>query len=159
MFSHLARRSTENSLKIVPRAIQDAVKSRALTTITKRVVNLPRLGRVNCTNRSHLNSQSRSVYSLVKRPIINQTPEHMRSLLPCFSIICRGLKTRKTAAKRFIKTGTGELKYGHAGKRHNTSKKSKTRQRRLNQLVRFIPSPLTLLSSFLQYFQYYTTDI
>ena len=152
MFSHLARRSTENSLKIVPRAIHDAVKSRALSTITKRVVNLSCLGTVHCTSRSLLNSQTRSVYSLVKRPIINQTPEHVRSLLPCFSIICRGLKTRKTAAKRFIKTGTGELKYGHAGKRHNTSKKSKVRQRRLNQLVRFIPSPLTFLNSFRQFF-------
>ena len=152
MFSHLAKRSTENSLKIVPRAIHDAVKSRALSTITKRVINFSCIGTVNCTSKSPLNSPSRSVYSLVRRPIINQTPEYMRSLLPCFSIICRGLKTRKTAAKRFIKTGTGELKYGHAGKRHNTSKKSKTRQRRLNQLVRFIPSHLTLLSSFQQFF-------
>lgn len=46
----------------------------------------------------------------------------------------RGVKTKKAAAKRFIKTGSGNLKYGHAGKRHLTSHKSKDRKRRLNKL-------------------------
>lgn len=140
MFSHLARLSTDNSSKIVPRALQNAVKSRALSTVSTRVLNLSCLRTFQYASSSVLKSQSRSVFSLIKRSAINQTPEHVRSMLPCFSVICRGLKTRKSAAKRFIKTGTGELKYGRAGKRHNTSKKSKTRQRRLNQLVCFMPS-------------------
>jgi len=46
----------------------------------------------------------------------------------------RGVKTKKAAAKRFIKTGSGNLKYGHAGKRHLTSHKSKDRKRRLNKM-------------------------
>ena len=141
MLSHLARLSTENSLKIVPRALQDAVKSRALSSVSTRVFHLSCLRTVQCTSRSFLISQSRSLYSVVRRPTI--TPEHVRSMLPCFSAICRGIKTRKSAAKRFIKTGKGELKYGHAGKRHNTSKKTKTRQRRLNQLVRLITSNIS----------------
>ena len=140
MFSHLARLSTDNSSKIVTRALQNAVKSRALSTVSTRVLNLSCLRTFQYASSSVLKSQSRSVFSLIKRSAINQTPEHVRSMLPCFSVICRGLKTRKSAAKRFIKTGTGELKYGRAGKRHNTSKKSKTRQRRLNQLVCFMPS-------------------
>ena len=139
MFAHLTRLSTEHTRKIVPRVLEDAVKSRALSTVSARAFHLSCLGTIQCTSRALLSSQSRSMYTLVKRPTIISTPEHVRSMLPCFSITCRGIKTRKSAAKRFIKTGTGELKYGHAGKRHNTSKKSKTRQRRLNQLVRFIP--------------------
>ena len=143
MLGHLARLSSENSLKTVPRALQNAVQSCALSTVSTRVFNLSCLRTVQHTSSSVLKSQCRSVFSLVKRSAINQTPEHVRSMLPCFSVICRGLKTRKSAAKRFIKTGTGELKYGHAGKRHNTSKKTKTRQRRLNQLVRFMPSNIS----------------
>ena len=53
--------------------------------------------------------------------------------LPLFMSV-RGVKTKKAAAKRFIKTGSGNLKYGHAGKRHLTSHKSKDRKRRLNKL-------------------------
>ena len=143
MLGHLARLSSENSLKTVPRALQNAAQSCALSTVSTRVLSLSCLRTVQYTSSSVLKSQSRSVFSLVKRSAINQTPEHVRSMLPCFSVICRGLKTRKSAAKRFIKTGTGELKYGHAGKRHNTSKKTKTRQRRLNQLVRFMPSNIS----------------
>ena len=47
----------------------------------------------------------------------------------------RALKTKKSAAKRFIVTGKGSLKRGHAGKGHLTSHKSKTRLRRLNSKV------------------------
>ena len=47
----------------------------------------------------------------------------------------RKLKTKKGAAKRFIVTGKGRLKRGHAGKGHLTSGKSKTRLRRLNSKV------------------------
>lgn len=47
----------------------------------------------------------------------------------------RGLKTKKSAAKRFIVTGKGNLKRGHAYKGHLTSHKSKTRLRKLNTKV------------------------
>jgi large subunit ribosomal protein L35 len=50
-------------------------------------------------------------------------------------IISRGVKTKQAAAKRFLKTGQGKLKFGHAGKRHLTSKKSKVRKQRLNKKV------------------------
>ena len=136
MFSQFTRFSTENCRKIVP----NAVKSRFFSFFSTQSFHLSCLGTAKLTSRSVLNSQSRSLHSIVRRPIINQFPKNAFSLLPCQNIISRGLKTRKSAAKRFIKTGTGELKFGHAGKRHNTSKKSKTRQRRLNQLVRLMTS-------------------
>jgi len=44
----------------------------------------------------------------------------------------RGLKTRQAAAKRFIKTGKGKLKHGHAGRSHLNAHFSRTRMRRLN---------------------------
>jgi large subunit ribosomal protein L35 len=44
----------------------------------------------------------------------------------------RGLKTRQAAAKRFIKTGKGKLKHGHAGRSHLSGHYSRTRMRRLN---------------------------
>ena len=47
----------------------------------------------------------------------------------------RKLKTKQSAAKRFLVTGKGELKRGHAYKGHLTSGKSKTRLRRLNTKV------------------------
>jgi ribosomal protein L35 len=46
------------------------------------------------------------------------------------------LKTRQAAAKRFIKTGLGKLKYGHAGKAHLNSHMSRSRIMRLNKKVR-----------------------
>ena len=59
--------------------------------------------------------------------------------LPPFSVREMGhlkkLKTKKGAAKRFILTGKGALKRGHAGKGHLTSGKSKIRKRRLNTKV------------------------
>ena len=44
----------------------------------------------------------------------------------------RKLKTKKGALKRFLVTGKGKLKRGHAYKGHLTSGKSKNRLRRLN---------------------------
>jgi len=41
------------------------------------------------------------------------------------------VRTRKSAAKRFTKTGTGELKHHHTGSRHLLTRKSKGRKRRL----------------------------
>ena len=42
-------------------------------------------------------------------------------------------KTRKCAAKRFKKTGTGKYTYSRAGFRHILTKKSAKRKRRLGQ--------------------------
>mmetsp|Transcript_4812 Transcript_4812/g.3425 ORF Transcript_4812/g.3425 Transcript_4812/m.3425 type:complete len:104 (+) Transcript_4812:48-359(+) len=44
------------------------------------------------------------------------------------------LKTKKAAAKRFILTGKGDLKYGRAGKRHLNKNKPRERIRRLNEM-------------------------
>jgi large subunit ribosomal protein L35 len=41
------------------------------------------------------------------------------------------MKTSKTAAKRFKKTGTGKLRREQANKQHLFEKKSNTRKRRL----------------------------
>jgi len=43
------------------------------------------------------------------------------------------MKTRKAAAKRFKRTGTGKYLYNKAGKRHIMSKKNAKRRRRLGQ--------------------------
>uniref|UniRef100_A0A7C3RKF8 Large ribosomal subunit protein bL35 n=1 Tax=Dictyoglomus thermophilum TaxID=14 RepID=A0A7C3RKF8_DICTH len=42
------------------------------------------------------------------------------------------LKTRSSAAKRFKVTATGKILHKKAGKRHNLSKKSSSRKRRLD---------------------------
>ena len=47
----------------------------------------------------------------------------------------RPLKTKKGAAKRFLRTGNRGLKRGHAGKRHNTGHLRTKTTRRLNQMV------------------------
>jgi ribosomal protein L35 len=51
-----------------------------------------------------------------------------------------GLKTKQSAAKRFLRIGRngGGLKFGSAGKAHLNSKKSRVRKSRLNQKVIFI---------------------
>ena len=41
------------------------------------------------------------------------------------------MKTRKSAAKRFKKTGTGKYRRHHAGGRHLLTKKNRKRKRRL----------------------------
>ena len=76
---------------------------------------------------------------MVSRPLIDKKLGHIGFSLPCFNIIARGTKTKKAAAKRFIVKGNGDLKYGRAGKRHNTSKKTKSVKRRLNQKVSIEP--------------------
>ncbi len=43
------------------------------------------------------------------------------------------LKTRKCAAKRLKKTGTGKYRHNKAGGRHIMTKKSSKRKRRLRQ--------------------------
>ena len=43
------------------------------------------------------------------------------------------MKTKKSAAKRFSKTGTGKIKYNRCGNSHLSSKKSQKRKRRLRK--------------------------
>ena len=43
------------------------------------------------------------------------------------------MKTRKSAKKRFSKTGTGKITHSQAGNRHLSSKKSPGRKRRLRK--------------------------
>jgi large subunit ribosomal protein L35 len=43
------------------------------------------------------------------------------------------MKTRKCAAKRFKKTGSGKYRHNKAGSRHILTKKSSKRKRRLGQ--------------------------
>ena len=45
------------------------------------------------------------------------------------------MKTRKSAAKRFSKTGSGKIKYNKSGARHFMSRKKSTRKRRLRKAV------------------------
>tara|TARA_B100000029_G_scaffold503400_1_gene580225 strand:- start:2876 stop:3067 length:192 start_codon:yes stop_codon:yes gene_type:complete len=43
------------------------------------------------------------------------------------------MKTKKSAAKRFKKTGTGKITYNKCGNRHLSTKKSAKRKRRLRK--------------------------
>lgn len=43
------------------------------------------------------------------------------------------MKTKKSAAKRFKKTGTGKLLYRGQGQKHLASKKNRQRKRRLSR--------------------------
>ena len=43
------------------------------------------------------------------------------------------MKTKKSAAKRFSKTGTGKIKFNKCGNSHLSSKKSSKRKRRLRK--------------------------
>ena len=43
------------------------------------------------------------------------------------------MKTKKSAAKRFRKTGSGKLVYNQSGNRHLSTKKSSKRKRRLRK--------------------------
>ena len=45
------------------------------------------------------------------------------------------MKTKKSAAKRFSKTGSGKVKYNKSGNRHLSTKKSPNRKRRLRKAV------------------------
>mmetsp|Transcript_3107 Transcript_3107/g.3250 ORF Transcript_3107/g.3250 Transcript_3107/m.3250 type:complete len:152 (-) Transcript_3107:138-593(-) len=86
---------------------------------------------------SKIRPVNRSIFSIVNKVKCDKSLVSGQKL-SCFNVISRGfgcgLKTKKAAAKRFIKTGKGDLKYGKANKRHLTSHMTKTRQRRLNQL-------------------------
>lgn len=93
---------------------------------------------VPCTKIPPTGTQRRSIVFSATRLITEKKQAHVGSMLPFFSIVNRGIKTKKAASKRFIKTGSGNLKYGRAGKRHNTSKKTKTVKRRLNKKVRVV---------------------
>ena len=91
-----------------------------------------------CCGTLPLMIQKRTVFSMVSKPKTDKKLGHIGFNLPCFMIVARGTKTKKAAAKRFIVKGNGDLKYGRAGKRHNTSKKTKAVKRRLNQKVRVL---------------------
>jgi len=43
------------------------------------------------------------------------------------------MKTKKSAAKRFRKTGSGKIMYNKSGNRHLSTKKSSKRKRRLRK--------------------------
>lgn len=43
------------------------------------------------------------------------------------------MKTKKSAAKRFKKTGSGKIVHQHSGHRHLSTKKSPKRKRRLRK--------------------------
>jgi len=43
------------------------------------------------------------------------------------------MKTKKSAAKRFKVTGSGKLTYNKSGNRHNSTKKTQKRKRRLRK--------------------------
>jgi large subunit ribosomal protein L35 len=45
------------------------------------------------------------------------------------------IKTHKGASKRFKKTGSGKITRGHAGARHILTSKTRSRKRKLGQLV------------------------
>jgi large subunit ribosomal protein L35 len=47
----------------------------------------------------------------------------------------KGIKTRKSVAKRFKITGTGKVLRSHAGRRHLLSTKNAKRRRRLRSTV------------------------
>ena len=58
---------------------------------------------------------------------------HERSPMPREEKTMPKLKTRKCAAKRVKKTGTGKFLYNRAGKRHLNTGKCNKRKRRLGQ--------------------------
>ncbi|NDF00950.1 MAG: 50S ribosomal protein L35, partial [Verrucomicrobia bacterium] len=47
----------------------------------------------------------------------------------------KGIKTKKSVAKRFKITGTGKILRSHAGRRHLLSTKNAKRRRRLGKLA------------------------
>jgi len=52
----------------------------------------------------------------------------------------KGIKTKKSVAKRFKITGTGKVMRTHAGKRHLLSGKNSKRRRRLGHSVQIDPT-------------------
>jgi large subunit ribosomal protein L35 len=61
------------------------------------------------------------------------------------------LKTRKSAAKRFKKTGTGKFRRNHAGGRHILTKKSSKRKRRLRSDAAVSPGDEKRIKAVLPY--------
>jgi large subunit ribosomal protein L35 len=59
-----------------------------------------------------------------------QTPPRLFNPHPLF-VMAKSGKTRKSASKRFKKTGTGKLLFHSPGSRHLLSCKSRKRKRRL----------------------------
>ena len=66
-----------------------------------------------------------------KLPVMNAIQAVLGGVRHTTAGHARGLKTKKAVAKRFILTGKGKLKRGHAFRRHLTSHKSPARKRRL----------------------------
>lgn len=68
---------------------------------------------------------------------INKNNNHINNISNTFfqSIFLQvaGHKTSSTASKRFIKTGSGNLKYKHAGKKHLNRHKGHSRLKNLSQ--------------------------
>lgn len=136
MFSRgFARVAGETFSKVTTICPANAVCKRDFGSAIPLLFSRLSLSTFKCSKVDPLVSVKRSLFTIVTRPNIDRKLGHIGVMLPCFSIVCRGTKTKKAAAKRFIKTGKGDLKYGRAGKRHNTSKKTKTVQRRLNRMV------------------------
>jgi len=61
------------------------------------------------------------------------------------------MKTKKAAAKRFKKTGTGKYKYKSQGTRHILTKKSAKRKRRLRHTSCISVSEIPRLNKLLPY--------
>jgi len=61
------------------------------------------------------------------------------------------MKTRKSAAKRFKKTGTGKFKYKSQGTRHILTKKSAKRKRKLRHTQVVSVSEVPRLNKLLPY--------
>lgn len=61
------------------------------------------------------------------------------------------MKTRKCAAKRVKKTGTGKYRYNKAGARHILTKKSAKRKRRLGQPGMVADSEMNRIKAALPY--------
>ena len=61
------------------------------------------------------------------------------------------LKTHKGASKRFKKTGTGKVVRGHAFARHILTSKTRSRKRKLKQLVLADPSDQRKLKRMIPY--------
>jgi ribosomal protein L35 len=137
MFSRgFAKVAGEAFSKVTTRYPVSAVNKRDFGSALPLLSSRLGLSTLQCSKVNPLVSVKRSLFTIVTRPNVDRKLGHIGVILPCFGIVCRGTKTKKAAAKRFIKTGKGDLKYGHAGKRHNTSKKTKTVKRRLNRMVR-----------------------
>ena len=61
------------------------------------------------------------------------------------------MKTRKSAAKRFKLTGTGQFRHNHAYGRHILTKKSSKRKRRLGKDAAVKASEMSRLKASLPY--------